>query len=307
MGLCGSDDEAEAPEFDELPRGLRWRMQFARKNVEKYPGREVLRLGRNRVIKKGGLPTEYEALRTVDRHTSVPIPKVIGVYHTRDGLLAEYEAFPGKPLPDVWHNLAQPQRKKIVQDIGRFVDQMRKIEPPKHEFVGSAFYGAAFDKRFGSGNVGPFYTVEAFHDFLRRGHPTRDFSDEQLKKCHERTSTYELKFTHASLCPANILIDEAGRIACIIGWESAGWWPEYWEYTQMYCGTPAEMREWLDEMKKVLPKYDEEVAAEEALRRRFRASVYDTPRSIRAPSPTPSELARELREIDDKNTESTSG
>ena len=75
----------------------------------------------------------------------------------------------------------------------------------------------------------------------------------------------------------------------------------------MYCGTPAEMREWLDEMKKVLPKYDEEVAAEEALRKRFRASIYDTPRSIRVASPTPSELERELREIDDKNTDSTSG
>ncbi len=264
--------------------------------------------GKEQSNQKGGLPTEYEALRTVDRHTSVPIPKVIGVYHTRDGLLVEYEAFPGKPLDRVWQTLGPPQRKKILQDLGRFVDQMRKIDPPRHEFVGSAFYGAAFDRRFGSsGKVGPFYTVDAFHDFLRRGHPTRDFSDDGLKKCHERVSKYELRFTHAGLYPGNILIDDAGRIACIIGWESAGWWPEYWEYTQMHCGTPADMQDWLEAMRKVMPKYDEEVAAEQALRRRFRSSIYDAPRSIRAPSPTPSELERDQREIDDKNTESTSG
>ena len=67
------------------------------------------------------------------------------------------------------------------------------------------------------------------------------------------------------------------------------------------------MSDWLDAMSTVISRYDDELAADDTLRSRYSGAVYDTPRSVRAPSPTPSELAHEQREIDDKNTEHTSG
>jgi hypothetical protein len=163
------------------------------------------------------------------------------------------------------------------------------------------------DARFGKNRIGPFYTIGSFQEFERRGHAINDFVEKEIKATHNPAKPYELRFTHANLCPQNILLDESTRVCAIVGWESAGWYPEYWEYTQMCHNCPKTMLDWLDAVTKVIPRYDQELACEEALRARYSASVYDLPRSVRAPSPSPSELARELQEIDDKNTESTSG
>jgi aminoglycoside phosphotransferase (APT) family kinase protein len=35
-------------------------------------------------------------------------------------------------------------------------------------------------------------------------------------------------FAHGDLHPGNILIHD-GRVAAILDWEMAGWYPEYWE------------------------------------------------------------------------------
>ena len=42
-------------------------------------------------------------------------------------------------------------------------------------------------------------------------------------------TTDGLIFTHADLHPRNILIGEDGGITGIIDWETAGWYPRYWE------------------------------------------------------------------------------
>ncbi|KAK0452010.1 uncharacterized protein EV420DRAFT_702583 [Desarmillaria tabescens] len=42
---------------------------------------------------------------------------------------------------------------------------------------------------------------------------------------------HKLCFSHCDLNKTNILVAEDGRLAAIIDWEAAGWFPEYWEYT----------------------------------------------------------------------------
>lgn len=307
---CGSPAEPKEPidEYDPIPSALTWRMKTAKKETDERTGHELLRLSGNRVIKTHCISTEYQALKVVDRYTSVPTYKVINVYNRPEGKLVEYEAPPGgKPLDTVWPDMPAHQRAKVISDMARFVEQLRKIQPPKHCVVGDATLGGAMDSRFGHAQVGPFYTIESFQEFERRGHSVKDFPEKEIQATHTPTKPYELKFTHANLCPENILLDDAGRICAIIGWESSGWYPEYWEYTQMCHNTPKTMLDWLDAITRVIPRYDQEFACEEALRARYTASAYDLPRSVRAPSPSPSELQRELQEIDDKNTESTSG
>lgn len=306
MLLClGSEDEPPEGEFDKLPRSLRWRLKFAKRETDDRYGCDVVKTKHNRFVKKGCETTEYEALRFVDRHTSIPIPKVLGVYQTKEGVMVEYEIMAGRPLDTNWNNLTTSQKRKVVNDLGRFVDQLRKIDPPKRSVIGSATMGAAYDERFGNGKLGPFYSLESFHEYLRRGHPLEHFAEPELRRCHEKS--YKLKFTHANLCPRNVLIDDSCRVCSILGWEHAGWYPEYWEYTQMHHVTPKTMSDWLEDMCKVMQRYDEELLADDVLRGRYSGSVYDSPRSIRAPSLTSSELAKEQKEIDDKNTESTSG
>lgn len=306
MGCFGGDSDSEPrSEFDTLPRNLRWKLKFGSKKIEIHKSATIIRLGDKRILKRGAESTEYEALRLVNERTSVPVPKVLGVYNTREGVLVDLEVVPGRTVDVVWDSLTAQQKKKHVSDLGRFIDQLRKLPPPKHELIGSTSMGANRDPRFGKKRIGPFYSVNYFHDFVRRGHPIQDFAAEELKECHGRQ--YGIKFTHADLSPENILVDDSGRITAILDWESAGWYPEYWEYTQMHFATPKGMEDWLAAVETVVDRYDDEMAAEAILRRRFTASAYDCARSVRAPSPSPSELAREQKEIDNKNTESTSG
>lgn len=310
MPLCfGSKEPKEPPdEYDPIPFGLSWRMKWAKRETDPDTGHQVLRLGGNRLIKTHTMNTEYQALKIVDRHTSVPTYKVVNVYNRPEGKLVEYEGpSGGKPLDIAWPNMAAHQKAKIISDLGRFIGQLRKIQTPKHCVIGDATLGGAMDHRFGRNKVGPFYTINSFQEFERRWHTIDQFPEREVKATHAPEKPYELKFTHANLCPENILIDDATRICAIIGWQSAGWYPEYWEYTQLCHNTPKTMLDWLDALTKVIPRYDQELACEEVLRARYTASVYDLPRSVRVPSPSPSELRKEQQEIQDKNTESTSG
>ncbi|EXJ54913.1 uncharacterized protein A1O5_12824 [Cladophialophora psammophila CBS 110553] len=308
MPFCfGSKDEEPKDEYDQIPFGLKWRMHWAKKETDARTGESVLRLSNNRILKTHCVNTEYQALMLIDRHTSVPSYKVLAVYNRPEGKVVEYEAYPGKPLQELWPSMSAHKQNKIVADLGRFVEQLRKMQPPKQCVVGDATLGAALDHRFGSGRIGPFFSIEAFQEFERRGHPTDDFPEKEIQMVHAPKKPYQLKFAHASLCPQNILVDDAGRICALIGWESAGWYPEYWEYTQMCHLTPKTMGDWLEAMRRVMPQYDQELACEEALRARYTSSIYDAPRSVRAPSPSPSQLQAEQQEINDKNTEDTSG
>ena len=42
---------------------------------------------------------------------------------------------------------------------------------------------------------------------------------------------YHTTFTHSNIAPRNTLVSK-GKIAAIIDWETAGWYPEYCEYTR---------------------------------------------------------------------------
>ncbi|KAG9233424.1 hypothetical protein BJ875DRAFT_464182 [Amylocarpus encephaloides] len=40
-------------------------------------------------------------------------------------------------------------------------------------------------------------------------------------------------FTHGSVAPRNIMVGETNHITGILDWESAGWYPDYWEYANI--------------------------------------------------------------------------
>lgn len=305
MGCFGGDDSEPEDEYDKLPRSLKWRLAVGSKKTEVSERHTIIRLGKNRILKKGVESSEYEALRLVNEKTSIPVPRVLGVYNTREGKFVDLEVVQGRTLDTAWPTFSPPQRKKIVEDLGRFVDQLRKLPVPKHALIGSATMGASYDQRFGKGRIGPFYSLDHFHDFIRRGHPIDDFSEKDVRECH--TKDYEVRFTHADLCPQNILVDENGRITAVLDWENSGWYPEYWEYTQMHFASPTGMEDWLEMMEKVMKRYDSEMVVEDLMRRRYISTDYDCVRSVKAPSITASEVERERQEIDEKNTEDTSG
>jgi hypothetical protein len=51
--------------------------------------------------------------------------------------------------------------------------------------------------------------------------------------CHSRQ--YRTSFSRADLCTRNIIVRD-GKIAAMVDWQFAGWYPEYWEYTKAHFG-----------------------------------------------------------------------
>ena len=59
-----------------------------------------------------------------------------------------------------------------------------------------------------------------------------------------------------------------GKVAAIVDWQFAGWYPEYWEYTKAHFGL-MDMPDWYAEFQRAVTRYDDELAAERALWRQF--------------------------------------
>ena len=64
----------------------------------------------------------------------------------------------------------------------------------------------------------------------------------------------EAVFTHGDIAPRNILVsnDLEKTVLGIVGWESAGWYPAYWEYANMM--KPSQDHDWQLWMDRTAPE-----------------------------------------------------
>jgi len=137
------------------------------------------------------------------------------------------------------------------------------ISPPHSSIVVSMDYESCNDDRVASGPFGPFMDHDAFHLFLRWGvvdeHPSIPALT-QIAQAH-KSYRHRTVLTHGDLVPRNILVRK-GRIVGIIDWETAGWFPEYWEYTQAWRSA-WDCKEWRTILGKFLDVYDMELRMEQ--------------------------------------------
>jgi aminoglycoside phosphotransferase (APT) family kinase protein len=225
-----------------------------------------VRVSRGRVIKGPCKATEIEALKYVAEHTSIPVPKVISTYVDLGRHYIEMEYIHGMNLEAAWLGdyLAPEQKRQVVEQLAGYVEALRNLKPPEDEAVGSAYLNECVDHRVGPDPFGPFHTHREFHSFLRGHIPleacTKTYGKE-VTDCHSRQ--FRSRFTHADLCPRNIVVRK-GKVVAIIDWECAGWYPEYWEYTKAHYGQIA-MPDWYRQLTLSMTKYQNELAAELAL------------------------------------------
>ncbi|KAK2794369.1 hypothetical protein FQN52_008728 [Onygenales sp. PD_12] len=169
-------------------------------------------------------PTGLAAMNYVAKHTSIPIPNIIKTYKHHDALYIEMEYISATSLEKAWlgGHLSQAEKEDIVTELASYVSQLRGLNPPHREIVGSADCNACLD--------------------------------------------YRSRFTHADLCPRNILVRD-GKVCAIIDWEFAGWYPEYWEYTKAHYGQ-IKMPDWYAQLGSVMGGYGDELNAERVLMNR---------------------------------------
>jgi aminoglycoside phosphotransferase (APT) family kinase protein len=113
------------------------------------------------------------------------------------------------------------------------INEMRRI-PAADEKISNVDGGSLWDCRLPSSleRFGPFENTQEFHTFLRNslektppGHPD---VDEMISL--QRREWGPPVFTHGDLSSLNILV-RGDRIVGLVDWETAGWYPPYWEYT----------------------------------------------------------------------------
>ncbi|KAI1144064.1 kinase-like domain-containing protein [Hypoxylon sp. FL0543] len=186
-----------------------------------------------------GARNEFNALRMVRRYTSIPVPEVLDVAVER---VAADDSFswpktyllitriPGLPLWRCQNVLSDRDIERIANQLKDYVAQLRDI--PKLAKSDAAICNtlgeACRDSRIrGASPVGPFADEAAFSQILR-------FSDDPARRGHR------IVFTHADLNPRNILVDQTVQsdgsigwsVTGIVDWETAGYYPEYWDYTK---------------------------------------------------------------------------
>ncbi|KAL2430629.1 hypothetical protein ABEF95_012076 [Exophiala dermatitidis] len=201
---------------------------------------------------------EARTMQYIASNTSIPVPKVYCSFQRRrksDGTTTTYvvmERIRGETLASAWPTLSASSRDKILLQLRHFVQEMRNLPAPKREHkISNVDGGSLWDCRLVSGvdRFGPFKDAQAFHLFLRNGlekaPPELPEVDEMIKL--QARDWGPVVFTHGDLSSLNILV-RGDRIVGIVDWETAGWFPPYWEYTTACQVNPRNTfwAEWID-------------------------------------------------------------
>lgn len=182
---------------------------------------------------------EFHALARIRRETSIPAPVPLDLIadEEEDNAYLLMTRLPGHPLGRCEELFSDEDCEGIVGELRECVAQLRALpragtENP-HMVICNTLGGACREHRIReAAPVGPFADEAAFSRLLR-------FGEDPARRGHR------VVFTHADLSARNVLVErvvgrgdgEGGwRVSGIVDWETAGYYPEYWDYTKALFG-----------------------------------------------------------------------
>ncbi|KAJ9194968.1 hypothetical protein DTO027B5_5609 [Paecilomyces variotii] len=176
------------------------------------------------------------------RAAGMPVPRLLSCGEHPD---APFNAFfsllmtrlPGVPLANSDDELQPDTEEPWLEELKTCVQTMRLWQPPSQDIVCSPIGTKIRSSRVPNHVMGPFASQEDFHKFLLSPASAHGFKSVaeyeatlvRAKKLQERQ--YRIVFTHGDFKAHNILVDDDGHLSGFLDWESAGWHPEYWEFT----------------------------------------------------------------------------
>lgn len=218
---------------------------------------------------------EASAMRFVAQHTSVPVPKIYCAFTRKGWTYIVMERINGEMLGSRWVKRSDKSKAEILQQLKRFVDELRKIPPSpeqgQQQGVCNVDGGPIWDCRLPGKSMrhGPFESVHSFHRYLRNGSvagPNHYPEVSELINLQEGAWPPPV-FTHGDLSSLNILV-RGDTIVGIIDWETAGWYPSYWEYTSASQVSPMNLF-WGEEIDKFLEPMPEALGMEKLRQKYF--------------------------------------
>jgi aminoglycoside phosphotransferase (APT) family kinase protein len=143
------------------------------------------------------------------------------------------ENISGEPVVARWAYLSEQSRDKVLGQLGTIIDEIRRIPKPDGRIC-NADGGSLWDCRLPTSldRYGPFANTQEFYSFLcnklEKAPPTHPEVDEMIDL--QNRDWGQPVFTYGDLNNLNILV-RGDNIVGIVDWETAGWYPPYWEYT----------------------------------------------------------------------------
>lgn len=176
------------------------------------------------------------------RTAGMPVPKVLSCgEHPHQSNNRFFSILmtrlPGIPLNNSTDPLFVDLEDPWLFELKECVRSMREWKPPHPTRICSPNSTLLRSARVPNHAMGPFSNEIEFHDFLlspASGHgfdTTSDYIQALTRANDIRRYPHRITFTHGDLKAHNILVGDDGHLSGFLDWESAGWLPEYWEYT----------------------------------------------------------------------------
>ncbi|KAK5937719.1 hypothetical protein PMZ80_009848 [Knufia obscura] len=195
----------------------------------------IIRLTPTKCVKLGSYRDLAEArtMQFIAQHTSVPVPKVHCAFTRKGQTYIVMQYVKGQMAATTWKTLSEESRTKVLRQLKKMVDEMRALHPT-NSHIANVDGGSLCDCRLPTSleRFGPFEDTQAFHAFLRQGleqAPPDCPEVDDMIALHKREWGAPV-FTHGDLSSLNIILRDDDIVATL-DWETAGWFPPYWEYT----------------------------------------------------------------------------
>ncbi|KAI9045948.1 kinase-like protein [Aspergillus affinis] len=188
-----------------------------------------------------GTRVEEVLAMQVARATGFPVPRVISYGEHPDTPHAPISILmtrlPGAELGRVYETLTIEEKDSISKELQRYLRTMRAWQNPWGGNRICSVTGTAIRSiRVPNHSMGPFESEQELNEYLIRPSWAGGFSSEEAYHTALDTAkgiekqSHRVVFSHGDLKHHNILV-QGGKVTGFLDWESAGWYPEYWDFT----------------------------------------------------------------------------
>jgi hypothetical protein len=223
---------------------------------------------------------EASTMRWVTEQTNgrVPVPKVIAAVADSDKSFIIMEPARGRRGGRYrWLDRSAESKANLYRNPRSIIDELRSIPPPPGTRFSTIDRGPLFGglEDYSSEPVprliGPTDTVaQLWHQRYRDMYHDKPY-DAAAMDATPPDQDFSLTppppdcppvFSHGTFWLKNVFLDENDNITDVIGWEGAGWWPEWYEYIRSRTCDARIPDDYVENLDKFLTPYPEALKLE---------------------------------------------
>ncbi|QIW97504.1 hypothetical protein AMS68_003022 [Peltaster fructicola] len=198
---------------------------------------KITYVGDDIVIKSvlGRDTVETSAMQLVRKHSSIPIPDLLGAVTSGKKTFIIMSRMPGEPLSEAWSTLTPRQKSSIQEQLSVVLTTLRSI-PVTADVLGCGNPSVCKDMRmYVRQSEHCIHDEREFNAFLT-SEPRRRISPAYVELLRDAVLGTDsvMVMTHGDFAARNILVtkdDDKGTVelTAVLDWECAGTYPDYWE------------------------------------------------------------------------------